>query len=70
MYQTASQFEAQMPDARLLLSDEPEMKSSLHSDQLMTEDGVRNSNRGKDYNVKAIYWSHFHCPAPHDRRPR
>ena len=35
MYQTASQFEAQMPDAKLLLSDEPEMESSLHSDQLM-----------------------------------
>ncbi|MBE9195875.1 Uma2 family endonuclease [Synechocystis sp. LEGE 06083] len=35
MYQTASQFEAQMPNAKLLLSDEPEMESSLHSDQLM-----------------------------------
>ncbi|MBE9203248.1 Uma2 family endonuclease [Synechocystis salina LEGE 06099] len=35
MYETASQFEAQMPNAKLLLSDEPEMESSLHSDQLM-----------------------------------
>ncbi len=32
---TAQQFEAQMPDAQLLLSDEPEMESSLHYAQLM-----------------------------------
>lgn len=32
---TAEQFEAQMPDARLLLSDEPEMESSLHYAQLL-----------------------------------
>lgn len=32
---TAQQFEAQMPDARLLLSDEPEMESSLHYAQLL-----------------------------------
>jgi Uma2 family endonuclease len=32
---TAQQFENQMPDARLLLSDEPEMESSLHYAQLM-----------------------------------
>ena len=31
---TAQQFEAQMPDAQLLLSDEPEMESSLHYAQL------------------------------------
>jgi Uma2 family endonuclease len=31
---TAQQFEAQMPDAQLLLSDEPEMESSLHYSQL------------------------------------
>jgi Uma2 family endonuclease len=32
---TAQQFESKMPDARLLLSDEPEMESSLHYAQLM-----------------------------------
>jgi Uma2 family endonuclease len=31
---TAQQFEAKMPDASLLLSDEPEMESSLHYAQL------------------------------------
>jgi len=31
---TAQQFEAQMPDAQLLFSDEPEMESSLHYAQL------------------------------------
>ena len=35
MYQTAKQFADTMPDARLLLSDEPEMESSLHYLQLM-----------------------------------
>ncbi|MGA1622990.1 MAG: Uma2 family endonuclease [Synechocystis sp.] len=35
MYQTAAQFAETMPDARRLLSDEPEMESSLHSAQLM-----------------------------------
>ena len=35
MYLTAEQFEAQMPDASLLLSDEPEMESSLHYAQLV-----------------------------------
>jgi len=35
MYQTAAQFADTMPDARRLLSDEPEMESSLHSAQLM-----------------------------------
>jgi Uma2 family endonuclease len=34
MVLTAQQFEAQMPDAQLLLSDEPEMESSLHYAQL------------------------------------
>jgi Uma2 family endonuclease len=32
---TAEQFEALMPDASQLYSDEPEMESSLHSSQLM-----------------------------------
>jgi Uma2 family endonuclease len=32
---TAQQFESKMPDARLLLSDEPEMESSLHYAQLL-----------------------------------
>jgi Uma2 family endonuclease len=36
MYLTAEQFATQMPDASLLLSDEPEMESSLHYTQLMT----------------------------------
>jgi Uma2 family endonuclease len=35
MYQTASQFADTMPDARVLLSDEPEMESALHYLQLM-----------------------------------
>lgn len=35
MYLTSEQFETQMPDASLLLSDEPEMESSLHYSQLM-----------------------------------
>jgi Uma2 family endonuclease len=35
MYQTATQFADTMPDARILLSDEPEMESSLHYFQLM-----------------------------------
>ena len=35
MYQTAMQFAETMPDARVLLSDEPEMESSLHYLQLM-----------------------------------
>jgi len=35
MYQTAKQFADTMPDGRLLLSDEPEMESSLHYLQLM-----------------------------------
>ena len=35
MYQTAIQFAETMPDARILLSDEPEMESSLHYLQLM-----------------------------------
>ncbi|MEP0858430.1 Uma2 family endonuclease [Trichocoleus sp. DQ-U1] len=34
MYQTAQELEAQMPDATKLLSDEPEMESSLHYKQL------------------------------------
>lgn len=32
---TAQEFEAPMPDASQLLSDEPEMESSLHDLQLM-----------------------------------
>ena len=32
---TAQQLEAQMPDGRKLLSDEPEMESSLHYMQLL-----------------------------------
>ena len=32
---TAQELEAQMPDATQLLSDEPEMESSLHYLQLM-----------------------------------
>lgn len=32
---TAQQLEAQMPDATQLLSDEPEMESSLHYMQLL-----------------------------------
>ncbi|MCG9891863.1 MAG: Uma2 family endonuclease [Thermosynechococcaceae cyanobacterium MS004] len=35
MYYTAAQFEAQLPDATQLLSDEPEMESSLHYTQLL-----------------------------------
>jgi Uma2 family endonuclease len=35
MVLTAPQFEAQMPDATKLLSDEPEMESSLHYMQLL-----------------------------------
>ncbi|MGB7413819.1 MAG: Uma2 family endonuclease [Thermosynechococcaceae cyanobacterium] len=35
MYLTAAQFDTQMPNASLLLSDEPEMESSLHYAQLM-----------------------------------
>jgi len=35
MYLTAQELEAQMPDARHLLSDEPEMESSLHYLQLL-----------------------------------
>lgn len=35
MYLTSEQFETLMPDASLLLSDEPEMESSLHYSQLM-----------------------------------
>ena len=35
MYQTAAQLAKQMPDARLLMSDEPEMESSLHYLQLL-----------------------------------
>ncbi|MGF1601912.1 MAG: Uma2 family endonuclease [Thermosynechococcaceae cyanobacterium] len=35
MYLTAEQFDTHMPDASLLLSDEPEMESSLHYAQLM-----------------------------------
>ena len=35
MYQTATQFAETMPDARVLLSDEPEMESSLNYSQLM-----------------------------------
>jgi Uma2 family endonuclease len=35
MYQTAIEFAETMPDARILLSDEPEMESSLHYLQLM-----------------------------------
>ncbi len=35
MYLTAPEFEAQMPDGRQLLSDEPEMESSLHYAQLL-----------------------------------
>jgi Uma2 family endonuclease len=34
MYLTAEQFATRMPDASLLLSDEPEMESSLHYSQL------------------------------------
>ncbi|MBD1840526.1 Uma2 family endonuclease [Coleofasciculus sp. FACHB-64] len=34
MYQTAQELEAKMPDATKLLSDEPEMESSLHYKQL------------------------------------
>ena len=32
---TAQELEAQMPDGRRLLSDEPEMESSLHYMQLL-----------------------------------
>jgi Uma2 family endonuclease len=32
---TAAEFDSQMPDARLLFSDEPEMESSLHYTQLL-----------------------------------
>ncbi|MBR8841222.1 MAG: Uma2 family endonuclease, partial [Stigonema ocellatum SAG 48.90 = DSM 106950] len=35
MFVTAQQLEQQMPNATLLLSDEPEMESSLHYMQLM-----------------------------------
>jgi Uma2 family endonuclease len=35
MYQTALQFSDKMPDARVLMSDEPEMESSLHYLQLL-----------------------------------
>ncbi len=35
MYQTALQFSEKMPDARVLMSDEPEMESSLHYFQLL-----------------------------------
>jgi len=35
MFITSQQLEAQMPDATLLLSDEPEMESSLHYMQLL-----------------------------------
>lgn len=35
MYLTAQELEAQMPDATQLLSDEPEMESSLHYTQLL-----------------------------------
>ena len=35
MYQTALQFSEKMPDARVLMSDEPEMESSLHYLQLL-----------------------------------
>ncbi len=35
MYQTALQFSEKMPDARCLMSDEPEMESSLHYAQLL-----------------------------------
>jgi Uma2 family endonuclease len=35
MYQTAEQFVLTMPDARVLMSDEPEMESSLHYLQLL-----------------------------------
>ena len=35
MYLTAQELEAQMPDATQLLSDEPEMESSLHYSQLL-----------------------------------
>ncbi|MGL5033689.1 MAG: Uma2 family endonuclease [Microcystaceae cyanobacterium] len=35
MYQTAEQFVLTMPDARVLISDEPEMESSLHYLQLL-----------------------------------
>ena len=35
MYQTAAQLAEQMPDARYLMSDEPEMESSLHYLQLL-----------------------------------
>ena len=35
MFVTAQQLEQQMPDATRLLSDEPEMESSLHYMQLL-----------------------------------
>jgi len=35
MYETALQFSEKMPDARVLMSDEPEMESSLHYAQLL-----------------------------------
>ena len=35
MYQTALQFSEKMPDARVLMSDEPERSSSLHYFQLL-----------------------------------
>ena len=35
MYQTAAQLAEQMPDARMLMSDEPEMESSQHYLQLL-----------------------------------
>lgn len=35
MYQSALQFSEKMPDARVLMSDEPEMESSLHYFQLL-----------------------------------
>jgi Uma2 family endonuclease len=35
MHLTAAQYEAQMPDAGRLMSDEPEMESSLHYTQLL-----------------------------------
>jgi Uma2 family endonuclease len=35
MYQTAAQFSEIMPDARVIMSDEPEMESSLHYLQLL-----------------------------------
>jgi Uma2 family endonuclease len=36
MFVTAQQLEQQVPDASHLLSDEPEMESSLHYMQLLT----------------------------------